>query len=188
MPQGANENHFLLSTFYFLLSTSFMTAERWGQVKELFNAACERAPERRSAFLDETCGGDAELCREVESLLAAHEETGEFMRRPLAPIMRPDEAPTLGLASGRQIGPYRIERRLGAGGIGVVYLARDTRLGRPIALKLLKARFTQDGERVWRFQQEARAASSLNHPNILTIYEVGEDSGLRFIATEFVDG
>jgi serine/threonine-protein kinase len=165
-----------------------MTPERWRQVKELFNAACECAPERRSAFLDGACASDAELRREVESLLAAHEETGEFMRRPLTPVIAPDAGPTLGLEIGGRIGPYQVERQLGAGGIGVVYLARDTRLGRPIALKLLKARFTQDGERVRRFQQEARAASSLNHPNILTIHEVGQDSGLRFIATEFVDG
>src|SRR5262245_726306 len=107
-----------------------MTAERWQQVKELFNAACECAPERRTAFLDEACAGSEDLRREVESLLAAHEETGEFMRRPLTPVMRPDAEPTSGLESGRQIGHYQIERELGAGGIGVVYLARDARLGR----------------------------------------------------------
>ncbi len=101
-------------------------------------------------------------------------------------------APPAELQPGRMIGRYRIERRLGAGGMGVVYLAQDTRLGRPVALKLLPSNLTNDTARVHRFQQEARAASALNHPTIITIYEVGqtapEDGGAYFIATEFVDG
>lgn len=178
-----------------------MTAERWQQVKAIFNAAHERAPADRAAFLAEACAGDEALRREVESLLAADEREGDFMNQPVVPVP-PAVANTelvaeqAELETGRMIRHYQIERRLGAGGMGVVYLARDTQLGRPVALKLLPARFTQDANRVRRFQQEARAASALNHPNILTIYEVGQVSeeagsqvgGAYFIATEFIDG
>ncbi|MEP7342560.1 MAG: serine/threonine-protein kinase, partial [Acidobacteriota bacterium] len=165
-----------------------MTADHWQQIKDIFNAACERAIEQRAAFLDEACAADAELRWEVESLLEAHTEPGRFMQRPLVAAPATEAEPTAELGAEQQLGPYRIERRLGAGGMGVVYLARDTRLGRPIALKLLKARFTQDSERLRRFQQEARAVSTLNHPNILTIHEIGQDASVHFIATEFVDG
>src|SRR5581483_10577781 len=102
-----------------------------------------------------------------------------------ADLLAPRQA---GLAAGQMIGPYQVERQLGEGGMGVVYLARDSRLGRPLAIKQLHSHFTRDRERVRRFQQEARAASALNHPNILTIYEVGQVEETHFIATEFVEG
>jgi serine/threonine-protein kinase len=172
-----------------------MTAERQQQVKALFQEACERAPGERAAFLEAACPADAELRREVASLLEAYEQLGDFMRRPaLAADDRDDErsAELWLLEAGQVFGHYRIERKLGAGGMGVVYLARDTRLERPVALKLLHSRFTRDRERVRRFQKEARAASALNHPNILTIYEVGQADaaagGAHFIAAEFVEG
>jgi hypothetical protein len=167
-----------------------MTPERWQQVKRLFYDACERAPEERGVFLDAACDGDVELRREIESLLAVQERAGDFMQQPVMNV-----APAGGLGdaeteieAGRLISHYRVERRIGAGGMGEVYLAHDTRLGRRVALKLLRAEFTRDGERVRRFEQEARAASALNHPNILTIYEIGRADETHFIATEFVAG
>ncbi|MCG3159880.1 MAG: Serine/threonine-protein kinase PknD [Acidobacteria bacterium] len=168
-----------------------MTPDRWRAVDELFEAALERPPAERAAFLDEACAGDAALRREVASLLRFDEQEDEFLEALPAAlaaeiVVERDEW------AGRRFGHYQIERRLGQGGMGVVYLARDTRLGRPVALKLLQSKFTREPARVRRFQQEARAASSLNHPNILTIHEVGqaapEDGGAHFIAAEFVDG
>jgi len=168
-----------------------MIPERWQQVKAIFHDASDCPASGRAAFLDAACAGDAELRREVETLLAADDPEDNFLAQPLLPQNHP-AAQTGELEPGRMIGEYRIECRLGAGGMGVVYLARDTQLGRPVALKLLRAGLTQDATRVRRFRQEARAASALNHPNILTIYEVGQAAssagGAHFIAAEFVDG
>lgn len=130
-----------------------MKSERWHQVDELFYAALERTPEERPAFLDQACGVDAELRREVESLLAAEAEAESTTKALPAQVAAQMLTPT-----GQQIGPYRVLAPLGAGGMGEVFLAQDTRLGRKVALKLLPARFTQEAERVRRFEQEARAA------------------------------
>jgi serine/threonine protein kinase/tetratricopeptide (TPR) repeat protein len=166
-----------------------MTPERWQRIKELFRAALERAPGARAAFLDAECAGDAEAREEVESLIAAHEREGEFIDAPAARMAAGLLAEGHGgLEAGRRVGSYEIVSTLGEGGMGKVYLAHDTRLGRNVALKLLPASFTCDAERVRRFEQEARAASSLNHPNILTIHEIGSDGEARFIATEYVEG
>src|SRR5262245_11536188 len=166
-----------------------MKPERWRQIESLYYTALERGPTERAAFLVEACAGDEELRREVESLLAAHEQSESFLATPAlevaAQVIAEDRGQTL---SGRIISHYQVLSLLGAGGMGEVYLAEDTRLGRKVALKLLPQKFTQDRERVLRFQQEARAASALNHPNILTIYEIGEFEGRHFIATEFIDG
>ncbi len=166
-----------------------MTPEHWQRIKELFLAVLEREPGERAAFLDEACAGDAEAREEVASLLAAHEKEGEFIDAPAAVLAARLAAETEGgFEVGRRVGSYEIVSTLGEGGMGKVYLARDTRLGRNVALKLLPASFTCDGERVRRFEQEARAASALNHPNILTIHEIGEEGPARFIATEYVEG
>ena len=175
-----------------------MTPERWHRIKELFHAAIERAEAERRAFLDEACAGDAEALREVESLVAAHEREGEFLEGAAARVAAgvvataggggPSGAEPESLEVGRRIGAYEIAGTLGEGGMGKVYLAEDGRLGRRVALKLLPASFVADEDRVRRFEQEARAASALNHPNILTIHEIGDDEGLRFIATEYVEG
>jgi serine/threonine protein kinase/Tfp pilus assembly protein PilF len=166
-----------------------MTPEHWQQVKDLLQAALERESSQRAAFLDEACAGDDELRREVESLLEAHEQAGSFIKAPAvevaAELMAEEAAHS---RVGHSIGPYQIVRRLGAGGMGDVYLAQDTRLGRQVALKLLPEYFTTDQERVRRFQQEARAASALSHPNVATIYDVGEADGASYIAMEYVEG
>ena len=166
-----------------------MESERWRQIESLYYTALERDATERAAFLVEACAGDDELLHEVESLLAVHEQAEGFMAAPAlevaAQLIAEDQGQTM---SGRIISHYQVLSLLGAGGMGEVYLAEDTRLGRKVAIKLLPQKFTQDRERALRFQQEARAASALNHPNILTIYEVGEFEGGHFIATEFIDG
>ncbi len=170
-----------------------MTNDRRQQIKEVFHAARECPAEGRIAYLDDVCGADEELRQEVNSLLLAYEELGDFMQQPLLPVRKREPSiEQIVLVTGQQVGPYRIERHLGSGGMGVIYLARDTRLGRHVTLKLLPPRFTQERERMRRFQQEARAASALNHPNLLTIYEVGqmeaEAGGAYYIVAEFVQG
>ncbi len=166
-----------------------MTPERWEQIKQLFHASLEHEPAQRPAFLARACADDAPLCHEVESLLASHEQAESFIETPAsdvaAGLLAEDQA---GLMAGQMVGHFRIADVLAAGGMGEVYLADDTRLGRQVALKLLPSQFTVNAERVRRFGQEARAASALNHPNIVTIHEIGQTDSLHFIATEFVDG
>ena len=166
-----------------------MKTERWQQVEKLYYAALERELTERAAFLAQACAGDEELHGEVKSLLAVHEQAEGFLATPAleiaAQVIAEDQSQKM---VGRMISHYQVLMLIGTGGMGEVYLAEDTRLGRKVALKLLPQKFTRDSERVERFQQEARAASSLNHPNILTIYEIGEFDGRHFIATEFIDG
>jgi len=168
---------------------NLMKAERWQQVNDLFQSAAERAPEERAAFLDEACHGDEGLCREVESLLASYERAENFIESPafeVAPeLVTNDRA---GALVGELIGHYRIESLIGVGGMGEVYLARDERLGRKVALKLLPKRLTADETQLTRFKTEARSASALNHPNILTVYEIGAEGNRQFIAMEFIEG
>jgi hypothetical protein len=165
-----------------------MERSRWQQIDMLLKSALERPPDERGAFLDAACAGDPQARREVESLLR-HDGGEGLLGDPAA-----DEAMRLladdgwGGLAGREVGHYEILERLGRGGMGVVYRARDKRLGRTVALKLLPQRFTQDRERLRRFEREARAASSLNHPNILTIFDIGTDGPVPFIATEYIDG
>src|SRR5436309_3665003 len=166
-----------------------MTPERWQQVKQIFQSALERNPAERSAFLNQACADDPALRSEVESLISSHDQAGdsiEAMAAEAATEMLADEQP--GPILGKHIGHYEVLSPIGRGGMGEVFLAQDTSLGRKVALKLLRSDFTGIEERLRRFQQEARAASALNHPNILTIYEIGHDGSLQFIATEYVEG
>src|SRR5215468_10771082 len=168
---------------------NLMNAQRWQQVNDLFHSAVERAPEERAAFLDAACSGDESLRREVKSLLASHERTDNFIESPAFEI-----APELlvrdggGALIGELIGHYLIERLIGVGGMGEVYLARDVQLGRKAALKLVPEHLAADEAQLSRFKIEARSASALNHPNILTIYEIGNEGNRQFIATEFIEG
>src|SRR5262249_53037652 len=167
---------------------NLMKAERWKQVNDLFQSTVERAPKERAAFLDEVCQ-DEGMRREVESLLTSHEQSENFIEMPafkVAPELVPND--TGGALVGKVIGHYRIESLIGVGGMGEVYLARDERLGRKAALKLLPHSLTTDGMQLSRFKNEARTASALNHPNILTVYEIGAEGNLQFIATEFIEG
>jgi serine/threonine protein kinase/Tol biopolymer transport system component len=166
-----------------------MNAERWQQIDELFHAALACEPAQRSTFLAKQCAGDDKLRHEVESLLASLEGADDFIETPAGDVA----AEFLGIHKptfehGQQIENYRIVHQLGSGGMGEVYLAEDVRLNRKVALKLLPPHFTVNPDRVRRFEREARAASALNHPNIVTIYEIGHSKTTHFIATEFVDG
>ncbi len=166
-----------------------MQPEHWRQIEQLYHAALERDANERAAFLTEACAGDEMLRGEVESLLRCDARADNFIEAPaleIAAQLRAEEQSQSMI--GRQISHYQILSLLGAGGMGEVYLAQDTMLRRKAALKLLPAHFTADENRVRRFIQEAQAASALNHPNIITIYEIGQVEGRRLIATEFIDG
>jgi Tol biopolymer transport system component len=169
-----------------------MTPERYAEITRLCQAALELNTSQRAAFLAQACAGDDELRGEIEELLAADEAENSFIDQPalnVAAHIFAHEQPAL---IGTQLGNYQILQRLGAGGMGEVYLAEDTRLKRKAALKLLPAAFTRDAARVRRFEREAQAASALNHPNILTIYDFGQSelAGVRlhYLATEFIEG
>src|SRR5215213_8912524 len=151
-----------------------MNPERWRRVDELFHSALERGGAERAAYLAEACGGDEALRGEVERLVAAHEEDGSFIDSPAYADTELLVDRQAGLAAGQRLGPYKVIGHIGSGGMGEVYLAVDGRLGRRVALKLLRAEFTGDADRLRRFRQEAHAASALNHPNILTVYEIGQ--------------
>ena len=167
-----------------------LDTEDWRRINDLFHRALEEAPERRAAFLDESCGGDEALRQEVASLLEAHARAADFIEAPAQTLTDLDADPTGAGAAlvGSQIGQYRIERVLGEGGMGVVYLAEDVRLGRTVALKALAPRYTGDAARRERLRREARAAASLTHPGIATVYALEEFDGQIFIAGEYVPG
>jgi serine/threonine protein kinase/Tol biopolymer transport system component len=166
-----------------------MTPERWQRIDQLFHAALACEAERRALFLAAQCAGDESLQREVESLISSYEENGSFIETPAGDIAAEFlDTNKSTFEAGHQIQNYQIVRRLGSGGMGEVYLAEDIRLKRKIALKVLPPHFTVNPDRVRRFEREARAASALNHPNIVTVHEIGKSESTHFIATEFVDG
>src|SRR6266498_224954 len=166
-----------------------MTPARFQTIEEIFRAAHDQEPDQIAAFLDNACQGDGLLRRKVEALLASRERVGSFIETPAAgvaaKIIQNGQADLL---VGRTIGHYKISKRIGTGGMGDVYLATDVTAGRKAALKLLPTRFTGDAERLKRFQQEARAVVRLNHPNILTVYEIGEDHSIHYIVSELIEG
>jgi eukaryotic-like serine/threonine-protein kinase len=163
-----------------------MSPERWQRIEELYHSALEHPPEQRSAFLSDACAGDDELRREVESLLG-HAGSGEaLMNRPAweaaADLLKTDTTDRAGSLAGRRISHYEILEKLGEGGMGAVYKARDTRLGRLVAVKVVDARFTN------RFEREARAIAALNHPHICTLHDVGEHEGVPYLVMEYLEG
>jgi len=162
--------------------------QKWHRVKEIFYAAMQLAPNERDAFLETACEADAELRREVELMLASSEAAGSFMEQPAISEVATaiDRSGKLGV--GQIFSHYTIIGLIGKGGMGEVYAAEDTRLDRKVALKILPTAFALDEERMRRFLREAKAASALNHPNILTIYENGDADGINYIASEFVEG
>src|SRR5437762_2998095 len=166
-----------------------MTPARLQTVEEIFHAALDHEPDQVGAFLDTACEGDEVLRRKVEAHLASHQRAGAFIEAPVGGIAtRIIENGQADLLVGQTIGHYKISKRIGSGGMGEVYLATDITAGREAALKLLPTRFTSDAERLKRFQQEERALVGLNHPNILTVYEIGEDHSTHYIASELIEG
>lgn len=166
-----------------------MESVKWEQVKEIFDKALRLAPDERRRFISNNCGDDEELRREVESLLSSFDDANGFLQKPAVgevaeKIISINNHPT----EGQRISHYEIIKQIGEGGMGEVYLAKDLSLNRKVALKLLAVHITEDKSRVSRFRQEAFAASALNHPNIVTIYEIGKWQDRDFIATEFIEG
>src|SRR5215813_9723658 len=171
-----------------------MKPERWRQIEQLYHAALDREPDERAAFLAETCIDDSSLLREVEELLRYDGAAESFIQgnalafeaRRIDPEELSQTAPQL--LPGQGIGAYKILALLGRGGMGVVYRARDERLRRDVAIKVLPASFANDADRLRRFEQEAHATSALNHPNILTIHDIGRQDGAPFIVAELLEG
>jgi serine/threonine protein kinase len=166
-----------------------MTPERYQKIGQLFDEALELPPDQRARWLAQVCSSDAALLDDVEKLLANHSESENFLSRSAmdvaAELLAKNHAP---FPTGKQISHYKVISPLGAGGMGEVYLAEDTRLKRKVALKVLPETIAQDKDRLRRFEQEAFAASALNHPNILTIYEFGVEGETHYLASEFIDG
>ncbi len=166
-----------------------MSPERFEQISRVYNEVAELPTGARAAFLEATCADDSDLRREVESLLAAEQSVGDFIAGPAlkdAAALLTRETPAS--LVGQQLGPYQILSFIGAGGMGEVYAARDARLGRKVAIKLLPATLAQDAGRLARFEYEARAVGMLNHPNILTLHDVGAHTGAPYLVSELLEG
>ena len=166
-----------------------MNTERWLQIEQMYHAAREQAPSERDRFLEDACAGDEELRVEVQALLGYETQAETFLEESAPEVTARALAEHRAKAMiGRAIGPYEILALLGAGGMGEVYRARDSRIGRNVAVKVLPPAIARDRDRLRRFEQEARAAGALNHPNILTIFDVGLDEGVPYLVCELLEG
>ncbi len=166
-----------------------MVDEKWQKVREIFDSALRRKPEERRKYVHEACGEDKLLLAEVQSLLSSLDSATSFMETPaVAKVADVIEAEQKKLERGKCFGHYEIIEQIGTGGMGEVYLAKDQKLDRQVAVKILNERFSQDKSNLNRFVQEAKSASALNHPNILVIHEIGEAEDAHYIISEYVKG
>jgi eukaryotic-like serine/threonine-protein kinase len=166
--------------------TAVTDGDRWHRIEMLYEEALARAGADRAAFLDQACGEDDVLRREIESLLAADRDAGAFLETPVADILRDERS--AGALVGEQLGPYRIESLLGAGGMGDVYAAHDARLDRRVAIKVLPSHFADRPESLQRFEREARAIAAFSHPHICALYDIGSHNGTKFLVMELLEG
>ena len=157
-----------------------MTPERWEQIRDVLEKALELAPGERSAFLNRACSSDQSLRQEVETLLASSADVRSTFLQSYTPRVT--------LTSGTRLGEYEVKSLVGAGGMGEVYRARDSRLGRDVAIKVLPSSLSADSDRLRRFEQEARAAAALNHPNILAVFQMGTYEGAPYLVSELLEG
>src|SRR5258705_516555 len=166
-----------------------MTAERWRRIEELYHAALARNEPSRAAFLAEVCAGDVALRQEVESLLDQGASANGFLSNPAVAMAAP-LAGDLGASAltGRRLGVYQVQSRIGAGGMGEVYRARDTKLGRDVAIKIIPDTFALDPDRLARFTREAQVLASLNHPHIAAIYGFEDSGETHALVLELVEG
>jgi serine/threonine protein kinase len=159
---------------------STMTPERWQQIKEVVHQALELAPDQRSTFVERACSSDHSLRHEVESLLSCGDAVSSSFLQ--------SSAPQVTLAPGTKLGDYEVQNLVGSGGMGQVYRARDLRLGRDVAIKVLPSLLSADRERLRRFEQEARATAALSHPNILAVFQMGSYEGAPYLVSELLEG
>ncbi|HQR33635.1 MAG TPA: protein kinase [Blastocatellia bacterium] len=164
-----------------------MTPERWQQIEPIYHGALECLPDERATFLQQSCTGDEELRREIESLLASHDQAASFIEKPPADIAAGMIAEKHSVI-GRTLGHYTIQSKIGAGGMGEVYRAHDTRLDRDVAVKILPEHLAQDAEALRRFEREAKAVAALSHPNILAIHDFGNEQGVSYAVMELLEG
>ena len=177
-----------------------MTPERWAKIERLYYAALEQDAEQRAIFLKNACAGDDNLRQEVESLLHYRDQGGDFIEIPAAAglnaqlsavasaVRRLHEPPVSGRFVGHSFGPYEVTTLIAAGGMGEVYRAVDRRLDRTVAIKILPEHLAADPERRERFGREAKIVSTLNHPHICALYDVGVEHGVSYLVMEYVDG
>ena len=162
--------------------------DRWQQIEKIYQSACELEEGRRGAFLKEACAADEELRREVESLLAYEKQAQPLLDRPALQVTAEKLASEPPSLVGRKLGPYQIQILLGSGGMGEVYRARDTRLNRTVAIKVLPKHLSERADLRHRFEREARAIANLNHPQICALYDIGREDGIDFLVMEYLEG
>jgi serine/threonine protein kinase len=168
---------------------TFMADAIWQKVREVFDAALKQQPEERPNYIKVACGDDKNLLTEVESLFSSLAKSDEFLETPaVAHVADIIESPTKPLAPGTRFGHYELIQQIGVGGMGEVYLAKDQKLDRRVAIKILNEKYSRDESNLKRFVREAKAASALNHPNILVIHEIGESGAAPYIVSEFIEG